>query len=600
MSLWSSRGRWLKLRAVPSSRVCRPCLEQLEERCVPSVTLTTTANPSSVTLGTAAVVLQDTATLSGAQPTPPANGTITFTLHLGSTLLDTETIKVTGNNSYTTPKGYTIPSSGNLTGTYQWDATYAGDTNTSNGTASSTSEPVIVGPTLTNTAGAAVVLGSGTKLTDSATLVSGSNATGYILFTLKAPSGSTVDQEIVNVTGNSTYTTPNGYTPTTTGTYQWVASYSGDATHGALTSPVATEKVSAATTPTLTTTPGGSVVLTNNTPPRLTDSATLRGGLSPSGTITFYLFAPGATPSTMGSGSVYSSSVTVNGNRTYGIAGGTTTGNAVPTQAGAYQWVVVYSGDNNNNGITSTTVTETVTAASPKLANTPGNAAPVGNGMMSDTATLSGGFNPSGFILFTLTSPSGAIVYTEVATVSANATQFLTGNGNSNNITGSAVPTQFGIYKWVATYSGDANNKAVTTLAVNEAATIGNAPTPTVNVRAGSAIVLGSRIALSASATLVGGSSPTGTITFYLFAPGVTPNTSGAGSVYSSTVMVNGNRANSKFGVKTTGSAMPTQAGTYHWVAVYSGDVNNNSVGSSESADELVSAVPPGSRWGRG
>jgi hypothetical protein len=443
-----------------------------------------------------------------------------------------------------------------------------------------------------------VVLGSGTKLTDSATLLTDANATGYILFTLTSPSRSMVDQEIVNVTGNTTYTTPNGYTPTTTGTYQWVASYSGDTNHSALTTSGSTEKVNAATTPTLTNTPGGSVVLGSSNG-KLTDSAKLAAGASPTGTLAFYLFAPNVTPNATNSNNVFSDTVTVKGNGTYGTAAGTTTGSAVATQAGIYQWVVVYSGDNNNNGVSGTTGNATVTAATPKLSNTPGVAAPVGNGILSDQATLSVGFNPSGFILFTLTSPSGAIVYTEIATVSANTT-FSTGNGNSSNITGSAVPTQSGIYKWAVAYSGDANNKAVTTAAATEAATVDNATTPTLNVRAGSAIVLGSRVTLSASATLVGGSSPTGTITFFLFAPGVTPNTSGAGSVYSSTVTVKGNRANSNVGVKTTGSAVPTQAGTYHWVAIYSGDVNNNSAGSADSAaTELVSAVPPGARWGR-
>ena len=55
-------------------------------------------------LGTAAH-LTDTATLSGGvNPT----GTITFTLYQGSTKLDTETVPVRGNGSYTTPTGYSL------------------------------------------------------------------------------------------------------------------------------------------------------------------------------------------------------------------------------------------------------------------------------------------------------------------------------------------------------------------------------------------------------------------------------------------------------------------------------------------------------------
>src|SRR5205807_10504200 len=53
----------------------------------------------------------DTAVLSGGyNPT----GTITFTLYLGASVVDTETVSVSGNGSYVTPSGY-LPAA---TGTY--------------------------------------------------------------------------------------------------------------------------------------------------------------------------------------------------------------------------------------------------------------------------------------------------------------------------------------------------------------------------------------------------------------------------------------------------------------------------------------------------
>src|SRR5262249_39007108 len=56
-------------------------------------------------------------------------GTITFTLVApDGTVVDTETVPVNGNGTYTTPTGFTLPSSA-ATGTYQWDATYSGDGN---------------------------------------------------------------------------------------------------------------------------------------------------------------------------------------------------------------------------------------------------------------------------------------------------------------------------------------------------------------------------------------------------------------------------------------------------------------------------------------
>ncbi len=36
---------------------------------------------------------------------------------------------VSGNGTYTTPTGFTLPSTGTATGAYQWDATYSGDSN---------------------------------------------------------------------------------------------------------------------------------------------------------------------------------------------------------------------------------------------------------------------------------------------------------------------------------------------------------------------------------------------------------------------------------------------------------------------------------------
>src|SRR5262249_33754891 len=92
-----------------------------------SPTLTTTPSPSTVTLGTSPVTLTDSATLAdGYNPTR----VITFTLVApGGATVDTETVAVNGDGTYTTPTGFTLPSTGTATGTYQWDVNYSGDTN---------------------------------------------------------------------------------------------------------------------------------------------------------------------------------------------------------------------------------------------------------------------------------------------------------------------------------------------------------------------------------------------------------------------------------------------------------------------------------------
>ena len=199
-----------------------------------SPAITTTPSVTTVTLGTSSVTLNDTAVLSGGYY---ETGTITFTLYLGSTLVDTETVAVSGNGTYTTPTGYTLPTTGTVTGTYQWDASYSGDTNNNSASENNAAaEQVMVSPAspaiTTTPSVTAVTLGtSSVNLNDTAVLSGGYYETGTITFTLYL--GSTlVDTETVSVTGNGSYTTPTGYTlPTTgtvTGTYQWDASYSGD------------------------------------------------------------------------------------------------------------------------------------------------------------------------------------------------------------------------------------------------------------------------------------------------------------------------------------------------------------------------------------
>ncbi|MBI4898606.1 MAG: DUF11 domain-containing protein, partial [Actinobacteria bacterium] len=75
---------------------------------------------------------------------------------------------------------------------------------------------------------------------------------------------------------------------------------------------------------------------------------------------------------------------------------------------------------------------------------------------IKDVAQLAGGTNPGGSITFKLYGPSDTTctktpVWTNTKTVSGNGTY------TSDNFT----PTQSGVYRWVAYYSGDGNNAAV-------------------------------------------------------------------------------------------------------------------------------------------
>ena len=447
----------------------------------PSVS--TTPSPTSVTLsGPTPPTLTDSATLSaGYHP----GGTITFTLYLGATLVDTETAAVHGNGSVSTPTGYTPstpptdPTEPTITGTYQWDVSYGGDGNDS--TASDTNNPgeqVVISsasPSLSTSPDPTSVALSGPTpptLTDSATLSGGYHPGGSITFTLYY--GSTlVDTETATVHGNNSYSTPTGYMPptdqsTVTGLYQWDASYGGDGNNisASDTSDNDEQATVLAAAPSLSTTPDATAVTLGTTAPTLTDSATLSGGYHPAGTITFILY-DGGTP-------VHTETATVHGNNTYSTPTGYTLPLDQTTVTGTYQWDASYTGDSNNTGISDVNDPAeevVVSEASPSLTTTPSSPT-VTLGLTAttttDTATLSGGYDPAGSITFTLLS-GATVLDTETVSVS--------GNGTYSTPHGYAIPPGTGTpgsyYQWDASYSGDTNNQGATDNgAVNERVTV--------------------------------------------------------------------------------------------------------------------------------
>ena len=432
-----------------------------------------------MTLGASPVTLTDTAALSGGYY---ETGTITFTLYLGSTLVDTESVSVSGNGTYTTPTGYTLPTTGAVTGTYQWDASFSGDTNNvsaseSNATAEQTiANPAV--PAITTTSSvAALTLGiTPPTLKDTATLSGGYYPTGTITFTLYL-GNSPVDTETVPVIGNGTYTTPTGYTlPTTgtvTGTYQWDASYSGDANNDPAgeSNATAEQTVVSPASPAIATTSSTATLTLGTTAPTLKDTAVLSGGYYETGTITFTLY--------LGSALVDTETVSVNGNETYT----TPTGYTLPTTGtvtGTYQWDASYSGDTNNVSASEanapaerTTVNPAgpaITTISSVAALTLGTTPPT----LKDTATLSGGYYETGSITFTLYLGS-TLVDTETVAVS--------GNGTYSTPTGYTLPTTgtvTGTYQWDASFSGDTNNNSAAESNATAEQTIVSTASPTI------------------------------------------------------------------------------------------------------------------------
>ena len=556
-----------------------------------SPTISTTSNPTDVTLdGSGSPTLKDSATLDGAYN---AVGSISFRLYApdGTTVVDTETVTVSGNGTYSTPTGYALPTSGTVTGTYQWVASYSGDGNNKPVNSNAGDEPVTVtpaSPTVSTTPNPTDVTldGSGSPtLKDSATLDGAYNAVGSISFRLYAPDGTTVvDTEMVTVSGNGTYSTPTGYTVptsgTVTGTYEWVASYSGDGNNKPVSSNKGNEPVTVnQAMPAISTTTSPTQVTVGTSP--FNDSATLSEGYSPTGTITFTLYAPDGTTV------VYTDHVTVNGNGVYATTSGDNPGGYVPIVAGTYEWTASYSGDGNNNAVSgpkgdepviaTTQITFLTTSAIPSSVTLDSTE----SATLKDSGTLTGGFNPTASLTFTLYAPDGTtVVDTETVTVS--------GNGTYSTPTGYTLPTTglvAGTYQWVVSYSGDPNNDPASTTKGDEPVAVAPA-SPTISTTPNTTDITldgSGSPTLKDSATLAGAYNATGTITFSLYAP------DGSTVVDTEMVTVSGNGTYST----PTGYTLPTSGtvtGTYQWVASYSGDGNNNA-GSSIKGDEPVTVA---------
>ena len=489
------------------------------------------------------------------------SGLLTFTLTAPNNgIVDTETVTPNGDGTYATSNA-TVATE---VGTYTWTVSYAGDgfnnsANDQGGTAEQLST-IKASPTITTSASetAGGVVGSAV-LSDSVTVAGGDNPTGAVTFMLTAPDGTTSTVGAVAVTGDNTYNSPT-VIATEVGTYSWHASYGGDGLNNSavdngvnesLTTINASPSIATSASETASGVVGTAV---------LSDSVTVSGGDSPTGTVTFTLTRPDGTVISAGS-------VSINGGGTY--SDGTT---VVATQVGTYTWHANYSGDGLNNGAADNGINESVTTikASPSIATSASETAGgvVGSAVLSDSVTVSGGDNPTGTVTFTVTRPDGSVI--SAGSVSIN------GDGNYSNGT-TVLATQVGTYTWHASYGGDSLNNGAVDNGVNESlSTIKANPSITTSASETAGGVVGTAV-LSDSVTISGGDSPTGTVTFTLTAPDGTTSTVGAVTV----------AGDNTYNAPTV---LATEVGTYTWHAAYGGDSLNNGA-ADNGVNESVTTI---------
>ena len=308
---------------------------------------------------------------------------------------------------------------------------------------------------------------------------------------------------------------------------------------------------------------------------QITDTATLAGGIGPVGTIVFVVYGPDDV--TCSGSPAFSIPLTVAGNGDY------TSDPFTPFVPGTYRWVASYLGDGVNAPV-STACNDpdesvVVTRALPSLVTRASPPVAVG-GQITDTATLAGGIGPVGTIVFVVYGPddancSGSPAFSIPLTVAGN------GDYTSDPFT----PSLPGTYRWVASYLGDGVNAPVSTACNDpDESVVVDSAAPTLTTQASGSAIFGGQT--TDRATLAGGFVPAGSITFLLYGPD--DATCGGTAVFSSTRPVAGN------GDYTSQPYTPVAAGTYRWVASYTGDPSNlPATTACDDPGETVVVPPP-------
>ncbi|MGE5297637.1 MAG: hypothetical protein ACM3KM_00550 [Acidobacteriaceae bacterium] len=537
------------------------------------------ASPTIATVpsatGPIGTVLNDTATLSGgSSPT----GDVTFTLYPPSDATCSAAAIYTDTDPtapYATSPGFTS----NTAGTYHWKAAYAGDANNNPATSACSDEAVVIAKadttTVTHVHNAAhtditnTSVPVGTVIHDNATVapqVGSIPITGNITYT----SYSNLTCNAAGLLSTETVFSPTAESTAVTlgaGDYSYKAVYAGDANYNGSTGACEPFTITKAS-PTIATTLSNLGPVAVGT--AVHDSSALTGATPAAGGTVAY--------------TVYTNNLCTLGAQSAGAAKAVVNGVVADSDpitfntAGTFYWQAVYSGDANNNGATSNCTSETlvVEKASPTISTTLVPAGPVAIGAsVHDSSILTGASATAG----------GTVKYSAYAGANTcTGTDLL---NSTKTVTNGIVPdsdsisfANAGTYSFQAVYSGDANNNGATSTCSTEQLVVGkSSPTILTTPSAGGPI----GTVLNDTATLSGGSSPTGNVTFKLFPP--SDLTCSGTEVFS---QVDGTAP-----YETGPGYTSLVAGTYHWTADYAGDANNNPVSSGCTLEPVVIVSNP-------
>jgi hypothetical protein len=213
---------------------------------------------------------------------------------------------------------------------------------------------------------------------------------------------------------------------------------------------------------------------------------------------------------------------------------------------------------------------------SPTIATTLSATSITVGGQVHDSSALTGASaGATGTVTYSVYTDNKCTI---AATPSDGGTKTLNADGtvpDSDALTFNAV----GDYYWQAVYSGDGNNNGATSTCTDEHLVVNKAQPTAATAQS---------LIPDDSFTLSGGANtPTGTITFKLYAPGDTTCT---GSVqFTQTVSVNS--GNGTYSTTNHLQATPftaTTPGTWRWASSYSGDPSNKPVTSTCGTEQFT------------